>query len=129
MPFRVTKSVAGLSVNKHKQTTRPVLGAQSSTKLSTFRKPKFACRVCRRYERNCKCFSMTLMNSAPPLLLLSESHQKCDEVLSYLTQQRSCTVTNAQKRSLYHPERWCQRGNSALLLFDCIKWSNSTQAE
>ena len=38
VPFRVTKPVAGLSVNKHKQTTRPELGAQWSTKLSTFRK-------------------------------------------------------------------------------------------
>ena len=32
--FRVTKPVAGLSVKKHKQTTRPVFGTKSSTKLS-----------------------------------------------------------------------------------------------
>ena len=91
VPFRVTKPMAGLSVNKHRQTTRPVLGAQFSAKLSTKLCTYLFDEIgnlylCAESGEGMRVTTNVLGMTAPPLLLLfnpADSHQRCDKVLTY----------------------------------------------
>ena len=56
--------MAGLSVNKHKQTTSPVLGAQSSTKLSTYKNTNLLTESVEVMRGITNFLHMTPLNSA-----------------------------------------------------------------
>ena len=91
VPFWVTKPVVELSVSKHRQTTRPAFGAQSSTKPSTklrgyflgeIRNPCLCAETKEDMRGTTNFLGMTTWNSTSVCYCCSIHW--CDEVLTYI---------------------------------------------